>query len=173
MLTVLLLLGCTDGGTHADSGSEPIDGCVSTGSPSVEIGVLNGDVFNPLTVGQEVLLVAAPQGGQGISVAARSFGLGAGGPSEFIVDVLLEPYWNGEVQGSFVSEGLTLYCYDNESDDGTHGRVWGTVVGFDEDIYASDDDLAVLDGETVDLLVGVTDAQGNYVEGHVDVIISF
>ena len=35
------------------------------------------------------------------------------------------------------------------------------VVGFDPQVYSSNDDLLVLDGTTVDLVVTVTDEQGN------------
>ncbi len=170
MLTGLLLLACTGDDSADDSAAPPLDGCVASEDRSVELGVLGGQLFTPLTPGQEVRLVAAPQGGQGVEVAAQTLGLYAG--SDSVVDVLLEPWWNGVVQGSFVSEGLTLYCTEND-DGSTQGRVWGTVVGFDPDIYQTDNDLAVLDGETIDMLVGVTDAGGNYAEGHVEVVIEF
>ena len=171
MFTALLLLagsGCTDTDTTTDSAAAPYDGCVVSETRSVAIGQLGGSLFTPFVDDQVVRLEAAPQGGQGVSVAVRVGGLKADAPA----DVLLEPYLEGVVQGSFVSEGLTLYCTSEDNGD-QYGRIWGTVVGFDPAIYVTDDDLAGLDGKTVDLLVGVTDEEGNYAEGHVDVEIEF
>ncbi len=172
MLTALLLacgVGCTDGTTTDDTGTTgPFNGCSTEASVSVELGHLVGQEFTPFQVNEEVALESAPQGGVGVSVSVRAAGLVTGAP----VDVLLEPYWNDQVQGSFVSEGVTLYCTEELSGD-LWGVVNGSVVGFDPDLYETDEQLAVLDGEVVDLLVGVTDDEGTYAEAHIDVVISF
>ena len=166
MLALLLLAACSDGTTTGDSATEPFDGCTETSDTSVELGYLVGSVFTPFETNTEVRLESAPQGGVGVSVSVRTAGLKAGSP----VDILLEPYWDGAVQGSFVSEGVTLYCTE-DLEENLYGIVNGSVVGFDPDLYETDEDLAVLDGEIVDLLVGVTDESGTYAEGHVDVVI--
>ncbi len=167
MLTALLLFACTDD-RNVDSSAGPIEACTASADTLVEIGRVGGTLFTPFSDGESVRLESAPQGGQGVSVALRTGGVS----TEGAVDVLLEPYWNGAVQGSFVSEGLPLYCTEEDNGD-QYGRVTGTVVGFDPDLYVTDDDLAVLDGETIDLLVGLTSSDGAYAEGHVDVVIEF
>ncbi len=169
MLTALILFACDGGTTTTDSATTgPFDGCSTDAAQNVQLGHLVGTAFTPFQTDEEVQLESAPQGGVGVSVSIRTAGLKTGAP----VDVLLEPWWNGARQGSFVSEGVTLYCTEELSGD-LWGVVNGSVVGFDPDLYATDEQLVVLDGEIVDLLVGVTDEEGTYTEGHIDVVIAF
>ena len=55
---------------------------------------------------------------------------------------------------------------------GLNGLLWGVVVGFDPEIYSSNDDLLSLDGEVVDLVVTATDTTGNSATGTTPVTIN-
>jgi hypothetical protein len=160
MLLLLGLLGCIDG---PDKDKDPIELlCEGEGEPSVQLGIGAGSLFVPIEDGTKVSLDVAPQGGFGVSVRARTTGLKA----DATVSVLLEPYLDDEMAGTFLNEAVQLYCQDDGS-----GLLWGVVVGFDEDTFPTTDALLELNGEIVDLSVVVTDSTGDVAEGRASVEI--
>jgi len=116
--------------------------------PSAILGTGVDEAFDPIEDGDPAGLVTAPQGGMGVSVRVLTTGLDPGS-----VDVLLDTEIDGETAGSFLNEGVRLYCQE----DGEHAMIWGVVVGFDQDDYGTNDKLLSLDGQEVDLVVTVTD----------------
>jgi hypothetical protein len=160
MLLLLSLLGCTDG---PDKDKSPIELlCEGEGEPSVELGIGAGSEFVPIEDGMRVGLDVAPQGGFGVSVRAKTTGLKA----DATVSVLLEPYIDDAIAGSFLNEAVQLYCQDDGS-----GLLWGVVVGFDEDTFPTTDALLDLHGAMVDLSVVVTDSTGEVGSGEARVEI--
>jgi len=154
MLLLLGLLGCID---DPDKDKTPVELlCEGDGEPSVQLGIGAGSEFVPIENGMKVGLDVAPQGGFGVSVRAKTTGLRA----DASVSVLLEPYIEEELSGTFLNEAVQLYCQDDGS-----GLLWGVVVGFDEDTFPTTDALLELNGELVDLLVVVTDSNGTVGEG--------
>jgi hypothetical protein len=132
--------------------------CDGTGSPSVIIGTGAGADFYPLEDGDSVGLDVAPQGGFGVSIRAQTTGLKAND----IVDVNLITEVHGVQSGQFLNEGVQLYCQE----DGT-GLLWGVVVGFDSELFATNDDLLALNGQEAVLVVEITDADGEMSQGRV------
>ena len=59
-----------------------------------------------------------------------------------------------------------MYCQD----DGT-GLLWGVVVGFDADLFATNDDLLALNGQEAVLILEITDVEGEMSEGRVTTLI--
>jgi hypothetical protein len=166
-LFLAMWLGCSgkDAGCPAadpDCTGEPAADCWADVPPEVAIGQGQGAEFSPLGTGATVGLDVAPQGGFGISVRLQTAGLLA----DDIVDVLLVTELDGEQSGSFLNEGSTLYCQEDGS-----GLLWGVVVGFDPDVFSSNDDLLALSGQTATLRVTVYDAEGREATGVVDVKI--
>lgn len=147
---LLLLTGCP--------GEED---CLSDEDPALVLGQGAGSEFSPFESGDGVTLDVAPQGGFGVSVRASTVGVLVGN-----VDVLLEVELDGANVGSFLSRGVPLFCQE----DGT-GLLWGVVVGFDRNVYSSNDDLLALNDEVVDLVVTVTDQEGTSAEGRASVTI--
>lgn len=136
--------------------------CDGSGSSSVIIGTGAGADFYPLEDGDAVGLDVAPQGGFGVSIRAQTTGLKA----NEIVDVNLITELDGVQSGQFLNEGVQLYCQD----DGT-GLLWGVVVGFDADLFATNDDLLALNGKEAVLIVQVTDIDGETSEGRVTTLV--
>lgn len=159
--SIAVVCGCRPDG-EPDVGDSATDGCLAEGNPSLTIGQGSGSEFNALADGDEVGLDVAPQGGFGVSVRAKSAGLVA----DDVVDVLLVTEIAGEQVGSFLNEGTMLYCQDDGA-----GLLWGVVVGFDPDVYTTNEDLLELDGQEVSLGVTAYDVAGNEAEGWVDVVI--
>ena len=158
-LCLSLLGACSNDGE--DTG--PVDPCADLGSPSLVLGTGAGGEFNTISPGDALGLAAAPQGGFGVPVRARTTGLVADAP----VDVLLETEIDGVLTGTFLNEGVQLYCQE----DGT-GMLWSITVGFDPATYATNDDLLALDGQEVNLVVEADDGQGHTAVGEVLVVIS-
>jgi hypothetical protein len=159
-----LLFACTDKGN--DSGS---DLCPVRGEPSLTIGYGVGDQFSPYEDGAEVELESAPQGGWGVGVRALTSGIGssAGDTPHATSAVLLDTYLDGELAGSFLNETVEVYCQDDGA-----GLIWGVVVGFDPEIFDTNEDLLALNGEEVQLVVEATDGEGRIASGTADVIIT-
>ena len=132
--------------------------CDGTGTPSVIIGTGAGADFYPLEDGDSVGLDVAPQGGFGVSVRALTTGL----KSNDRVDANLITEIDGVQSGQFLNEGMQLYCQE----DGT-GLLWGVVVGFDGELFATNDDLLALNGQEAVLVIEITDANGETSEGRV------
>jgi hypothetical protein len=160
MLRVLPFLFCV---FACDSTDDPPDPCTDDFAPAIEIGYGVSGAFERFTPDQEVSLVIAPQGGFGVDVRVRTQGLVAG--QEALVTLLLETLIDDVVVGSFENLDQALTCTD------TGGLVFGVVVGFDPDDYATNDDLLALDGQQVDLRVTVTDRDGAVVASVQPVII--
>lgn len=132
--------------------------CDGIGTPSVTIGTGAGADFYPLEDGDSVGLDVAPQGGFGVSVRALTTGL----KSNDRVDANLITEIDGVQSGQFLNEGMQLYCQE----DGT-GLLWGVVVGFDGELFATNDDLLALNGQEAVLVIQITDADGETSEGRV------
>lgn len=145
-----------------DDGETNGPNCDGSGSQSVIIGTGAGADFYPIEDGDSVGLDVAPQGGFGVSVRAMTTGLKA----DDIVDVNLITELDGAQSGQFLNEGVQLYCQD----DGT-GLLWGVVVGFDADLFATNDDLLALNGQEAVLIVEITDVEGEMSEGRVTTLI--
>jgi len=163
-LILLFSLGCPaskdDAGDDTQDSSGP--SCDGSGQQSVTIGTGAGAEFYVIEDGDTVGLDVAPQGGFGVSVRAMTTGLKA----DDIVDVNLITEIDGVQSGQFLSEGVQLYCQE----DGT-GLLWGVVVGFDADLFATNDDLLALNGQETVLIVEVTDADGETFGGQVTTVV--
>lgn len=152
-------------GTTIDSADPPTnEDCNAAATYSLVIGQGAGSAFFPLEDGASVGLDVAPQGGFGVSVRARTTGLMTDNIEG--IDVLLDVEYEGENVGSFTNQGTRLYCQDDGA-----GLLWGVVVGFDADLYPSNDDLIDFDGKHVTLIVTATDILGGTAEGRVEVVI--
>ncbi len=161
LLTALLAFACTKDPSE-DSGADGA-ACGDSGAKSVTIGQGAGDAFYPLETGAGVGLDIAPQGGFGVSVRALTTGL----KTNDLVDVNLITEIAGEQTGEFLNEGVQLYCQEDYG----RGMLWGVVVGFDPDVFATNDDLLELNGEEVTLILEVTDSRGKTATGNVTVTI--
>lgn len=149
MLLPLLSTGCP--------GPEENDLCDAQSDPVVVLGQGVGGAFEPLAEGQVVGLDIAPQGGFGVSVLIRTEGLIANGSEAATAQMNIEI--DGEIEGEFLLEPAPLLCQA----DGSGGRISvGTVVGLDPDVWATNDDLIVLNGKQATLDVTVTDEDGNH-----------
>mgnify|MGYP000480294305 CR=1 FL=1 len=123
-----------------------------------------GGAFAEFEDGQEVGLSVAPQGGFGVAVLVRTDGLAASVDSK--ADVRLAVEMDGDLVGDFLLEDAALLCQDEG------GLISGVVVGFDPDVFSSNDDLVALDGEEVILDVTVTGANGDEANVRKPVVIS-
>ena len=155
-------------GIAACGGSDPDPGedlCAAGDAPTATLGKGVGSAFIEYEDNEEVGLVVASQGGFGVSVLVRTTGLEAG--DGLVADVQLNVEDNGAVVGEFLQENTGLSCRGAN----IGGEVRGVVVGFDPDIYKTNDDLLVLDGTTVDLVVTVIDSNNNQATVRKPVII--
>ena len=155
-LLMMSTVACTpsDGTTDtADKTDDTeIEGCEGGGDITVALGKGAGDEFVEFEDDEEVELQIASQGGFGVGVRLLTSGL----VGDEAVDVLLETELEGTVSGSYLAEGARLYCQG-----GGVGLLWGITVGLDPDQFKDPDDLLALDGESVTLLVEVTDIDGS------------
>ena len=168
----VLLLACSgpkDTVETGETGPSAEELCEGVGEPALVIGFGVGEEFHAYEAGAEVGLDVAPQGGFGVPVRARTRGIRTveGDLPHATSSVLLDTYIDGEIAGSFLNETVEVYCQD----DGT-GLIWGVVVGFDPETYATNEDLLQLNGQEVMLLVRAIDPEGRTAEGTVDVVIS-
>jgi hypothetical protein len=131
------------------------DACSPGNNPSIELGQGVGGAFVPLEAEQLVGLEAAPQGGFGVKTLIATYGLSAG--DEAIASVQLDVLIEDTLAGTFLLDQTSLLC--RGASDG--GLVSDVVVGFDQDIYSTPDDLLLLDQQLVDLDVTVIDSEGN------------
>ncbi len=150
LLATLVVSGCgPDDGTPEDSL------CSADEAPTATLGKGVGSAFIPYEDNEEVGIQPASQGGFGVPVLVRTTGLTAGSAS--VADVQLNVEEGGALVGEFLQENTGLSCRGDD----IGGEVRGVVVGFDPEVYATNDDLLVLDGTTVDLVVTVIDEEGN------------
>lgn len=145
LVSLSLSLGCES--------DPPPDPCRSASDAEVVLGKGVGGAFTPYEDGEAVGLDVAPQGGFGVTVVIKTDALLAG--DEQTADILMDVEIDGTNDGSFLLEGAALLCESGEG-----GRFDGAVVGFDPDKYSTFDDLLGLDGQLVDLVVTITDAEG-------------
>ena len=148
----LLLLGPTLGACSDDGGG--VDLCQSSGMPTASLGQGVGGAFVPYEEGEEVGLAVAPQGGFGVTVIVRTEGLLA--DADLAASVQLNVEDQGVVVGEFLQENTAFRCRNTD----IGGEISGVVVGFDPDVYKTNDDLIALDGDVVDLVVTVRASDG-------------
>jgi hypothetical protein len=171
-LGCVLLWACNgqkDVDETGETGPSPEELCEGVGEPGLVIGFGVGEDFRPYEEGSVVGLDVAPQGGFGVPVRARTSGIRTvdGDLPHATSSVLLDTYIDGDLAGSFLNETVEVYCQDDGS-----GLIWGVVVGFDPETYATNEDLLQLNGQEVMLLVRAIDPEGRIAEGTVDVVIS-
>jgi len=154
LVVALFSVGCTGGSGNGDTGDQA-DLCAGSDMASIEVGGPTGDPFVPFTDGEEVGTITPPQGGYGLAVRVHTEGLAAG-EGEY-VDLLLDLEHEGVNEGTFFTPGVPLLCQDPE----LGGLLTGVAAGFDPERYTSDTDLAPLDGQIIDIVVIVTDAEGH------------
>jgi hypothetical protein len=152
LLTALLTVGVIACGPGDDGGGDDL--CESATPATAVLGQGVGGAFLPYGDLEEVPLAVAPQGGFGVTVIIRTTGLVAG--TGLTADVQLNVEQGGQLAGEFLQENTALSCRDKD----IGGEVRGVVVGFDPDIYKTNDDLIALDGEVVELVVTVTASNG-------------
>ncbi len=138
----------------ACDGDDPAsDPCASGADAAIVLGKGVGGAFTPYEDGESVQLDVAPQGGFGVTVVISTEALAAGGDN--LVDIQMDVEVDGSTAGAFLLEDAALLCEPSVG-----GRFDGAVVGFDPNQYSSFDDLLDLNGQRVDLVVSVTDADG-------------
>lgn len=147
-LVALALAACSD------DGGGGTDLCKSMPPSIASLGEGVGSAFVPYDDLQEVGLAVAPQGGFGVTVLIRTEGLLAG--EGLSADVQLNVEMDGAPAGEFLLEDAVFACPNKE----VGGEIRGVVVGFDPDMYKTNDDLIALDGQEVDLVVTVTATDG-------------
>ncbi len=151
LLSTLTLLAVACGDDPAPEPEVP-EACLGSDQPNLELGHGVGGAFAPLADAEEVGLIAAPQGGFGVTVLVRTRGLAVvDNPLRFS----LEPWVDDEVAGHFEFD-RRIQCLSN----GTGGLLNGTVVGFDETKYGTNDALLSLDGQLIELVITAEDVDG-------------
>ncbi len=168
VLSLFLTAGCskepedtgtiTDTDTDTDTDTEvDLSSCESQTETSIVLGRGVAGAFEPLEPGAQVGLAVAPQGGFGVTVLINTVGIKTS-PDAYtdLVNMQLDTLIEGTLVGTFLQEGAVLLCQS----DGSGGVIYGVVVGFDPNVYKTNDDLLALDGQAVDLSVTITDVNG-------------
>jgi hypothetical protein len=150
MFAALVISGC-----GPDDGQTEDSLCGTDVAPTATLGKGVGSAFIPYEDNEEVGIQPASQGGFGVPVLVRTTGLVAGESS--VADVQLNVEDSGTLVGDFLQENTGLSCRGDD----VGGEVRGVVVGFDPEVYSTNDELLILDGTTVELVVTVTDDEGN------------
>lgn len=135
------------------------DLCEPADSPAAFLGQGVGGEVEEFTDGQSVALTPAPQGGFGVQVVISTAGLQT--EERNTAQAVLDVYRDDTIEGTFDSQGLQLFC----AGPANGGRIDGQVVGFDPQVYSTNDDLLDLDGSEVELRVTVTDTDGSTAVG--------
>jgi len=156
-LLIACAVFCCAGSLHCGPGEDGTadDLCNTLAAPTAVLGQGVGGAFLPYEDNEEVGLAVAPQGGFGVTVIVRTTGLVAG--SSDAANVQLNVESGGMLVGEFLQENTALTCRDQE----IGGEVRGVVVGFDPEVYPTNDELIALDGQVVTLVVTVTDSDGS------------
>jgi hypothetical protein len=141
-------------GACSDDGGGGVDLCESNSPATAILGQGVGATFLPYEDLEEVGLAVAPQGGFGVTVIVRTEGLLAG--DGLTANVQLNVEADGQLAGEFLQENTVFSCRGKD----IGGEVRGVVVGFDPDVYKTNDDLIALDGKVVDLVVTVNSSDG-------------
>jgi len=147
------LIGLPTVGCGPSDGEGP-DPCGGWDEPEVTLGRGVGGAFVPIESGEEVNISVAPQGGFGVTTLVNTRGLIAG--DDALVAAVLDVELEGSNIGTFTLDEQPLLCQGN----GEGGLITGVVVGFDPNVYRSNDDLLTLHEQLVDLIVTVTDVDG-------------
>ncbi len=112
------------------------------------------EAFEPYASGQTVTIEPASQGGFGFPILIRTVGLLAGEDQD--AAVVMDTVVSGETTGTW-NQNTQLTCPDEQG-----GRTPSVLhVGFDSTVYATTDDFIDLQGESIDLVVTMTDTEGN------------
>lgn len=156
LLAPVLLMSC------GEKEYTPEELCAGEGPTSLILGGGSGEDFVPFEAGEETYITIAPQGGYGVTIRAQTTGLLTNAPAELV----LSSYVDGELTGTFDWGQIPLYC---QSETG-NGLLWGAVVPFDPEIFPTEEDLEVLDGETVLLVVEATGYAGDVATGEIEVV---
>ena len=154
IVAALLSVAVCACGSGDEGGAGGDDRCASAAPATATLGQGVGAAFFPFQDLEEVALDVAPQGGFGVSVLIRTTGLAAG--EGLTADIQLNVEVGEQLAGEFLQEKSALSC--RGSDIG--GEVRGVVVGFDPDVYKTNDELIALDGQIADLVVTVTASDG-------------
>lgn len=156
VLLALPLLGCPAPSPQA---------CTSGDAPQVSIGNGVGGAFAPFEEGAPVTLSVAPQGGFGVAIVVETQDLQAGDDVPAQVRMAVEI--DGTNAGEFTLPREELTCRD----DGSAGFLSGITVGFDRNLYGTNDQLLTLDGQQAVLIVEVTDELDNVGTGRATVTL--
>lgn len=143
---MLILLGCTQA--------------------TLTLGQGTGADFVEIVPGDEVLMISAPQGGNGMQVRGVTTGLQTNAP----IDVDMFSVVEGVEGESFTMEGIPLYGYDDHEDQ-TAGLFWDAVVPLDPTSWPDEESLSELDGSSAVLVVEVTDATGTKALAEIEVTL--
>jgi hypothetical protein len=132
------------------------EACTAGADPELFLGRGVGGAFVPLEDGDSVGLSAAPQGGFGVSALVGSRGLQAGDGELVTAEVT---GFSDAVETSLATFSLSaaLQC-KTDGPDGPQGIVYGVVIGFASSL--SNSDLLLMNGQSADLTVTMTDAVG-------------
>lgn len=153
-LPLLCVLAASFSACGGDDAPDDDNLCLPDEAPTATLGKGVGSAFVPYEDNEEVGIQPAPQGGFGVQVLVRTTGLFASSSS--VANIQLNVEESGSIVGEFLQEDTGFSCRGND----IGGEVRGVVVGFDPSVYSTNDDLLVLDGTTVDLVVTVTDEEG-------------
>jgi len=138
---ILILLACAGG---------PI----WSSEHSLTLGQGTGQDFVPIESGDPVLIVSAPQGGNGMQVRGLTTGL----RTNATIDCVMYSIVEGETGASFAMEGIPLWNYPND-EEGT-GLFWDAVVPLDPGTWPDAEATTELDGAQAELVVEVIDSAG-------------
>jgi len=154
-LSSFLILSSGLGACGGDNGPAGEDLCAASATPTAILGQGVGSAFVEYEDNEQVSLAVAPQGGFGVTVLIRTTGLEAG--DNLTANVQLNVESGGQLAGEFLQENTSFTCRGGD----IGGEIRGVVVGFDPDVYKTNDDLLALNGETVELVVTISDSNGN------------
>ena len=142
---LLILLGCTEG--------------------TLTLGQGTGRDFVPIESGDPVLIISAPQGGNGMQVRGITDGL----RTNATIDCVMYSIVEGETGASFALEGIPLWDYPG-AEDGS-GLFWDAVVPLDPTTWPDAEAAAELDGSSAELVVEVIDSVGVSATAQVNVTL--
>lgn len=143
---LLILIGCTQA--------------------TLTLGQGTGSEFVAIETGDDVLVMSAPQGGNGMQVRGVTTGL----QTNATVNCDMYSIVDGVEGESFLLEGVALYGYDDH-DDPSAGLFWDAVVPLDPTIWPDAASVAELDGAAGTLVVEVTDSTGKSALAEVEVTL--
>ena len=134
---------------------------------TLTLGQGTGADFVEILPGAEVLVVSAPQGGNGMQIRGVTTGLQTNAPIDAAMFSVVEG-----VQGeAFTMEGLPLYAYTDHEDESA-GLFWDAVVPLDPSTWPDEQSVSELEGASAVLVVEVTDSRGTRAEAEVEVTLT-